>query len=223
MLTTYLSQYSALLPIIVGLLFFNRIREWHLWVIFFYCLYSFGNDYLIIYRFKHHLTYKKFLFTFTIIEYLVFAGFLWSILKNELLRKILLGVSIAFTLFCLYPLLIRPKIGNFDSVQTSIEAIVVIIFSLIYLFEEINKPQVAFIYSSYKFWVIIGMFLYMAGTFFLFIYASTLSAKEVNSYWIINYISNILKNVLFALAIVIHAKERPVQKVYSRNPLHVLN
>lgn len=223
MLTTYLSQYSALLPIIVGLLFFKRIKEWHLWVIFFYCLYSFGNDYLIIYRFKHHLTYKKFLFIFTIIEYLAFTTFLWSMLKNKIIRNSLLIISILFTLFCLYPLLILPKIGNFDSVQTSIEAIVVIIFSLIYLFEEINKPQVSFIYSNYRFWVVIGMFLYMAGTFFLFVYASTIPLAEAQNYWIINYISNILKNVLFALALVIHAKETPVQKVYPRKPLHVLN
>lgn len=219
----YISIFSALLPIIVGLLFFKRLKPWHLWVIIFYGIYSFVNDEVIVYKLTNHLPYKRYLFTFTIVEYLAFATFLWSVIKHPLVKKAIIITSIAFTLFCLYTLLIRPKIGNFDSVQTSIEAIVVIVFSLIYLFEEINKPQVAFIYSSYKFWIVIGMFLYMAGTFFLFIYASTLSAKEVNNYWIINYISNILKNVLFALAMVVHAKEKPAQKIYPKKQLHVLN
>jgi hypothetical protein len=67
------------------------------------------------------------------------------------------------------------------------------------------------------------MFLYLAGTFFLFVYSTSLSLSEANNYWIINYIANILKNVLFALAIIVHAKEKPAQKIYPKKQLHVLN
>mgnify|MGYP001770955800 CR=1 FL=1 len=217
-LIAYISQYSAFLPIIVGFVLFNKIKDWRLWAILFYCLYSFINDEVIVYRVIHHLSYQGFLFIFTLIEFLTFSFFLYSFLKGSLSKKLILTVSILFICFCLYLFVFKlRKDANFDSVQTSVEAIVVIIASLIYLFEEINKPDVTFIYSSYKFWVVIGMFLYMAGTFFLFIYASTLSAKEVNTYWIINYISNILKNALFALAIVVHANEKPAQKSILRN------
>src|SRR5438045_685364 len=143
-LIAYISIFSSLLPII-ALLLFRKIKEWHLWVILFYCLYSFVNDEVILYRASHKLSYPSLLFTFTIVEFISFSVFLYSVLKNPLSKKILSVVSILFLGLCLYPLVFRLKgTSNFDSVQTSVEAIIVIVFALVYLFEEMNQPQVTF-------------------------------------------------------------------------------
>lgn len=211
-LSVLLSQYSALIPIVVFLIFLKKIKNWQLWVIFFYCAYSFTNDNLIISRFNKGLEISNLLYTFTIVEYLIFATYLWSILKNKSFKLILIAASALFTIYCL-AYLIQNTFIKFDSIQTSIEAIVIITFCIIYLFEEMNQPQVTFIYSSYHFWIVIGILIYLAGTFFFFVYASNLSNAELDSFSIINHISNILKNILFSIAFVIYAK---VPKI--RNP-----
>jgi hypothetical protein len=207
-----ITLFSALLPITTILVLFKKIKSWQLWVIAFYCIYSFTNDNLILSRFNKGLEISTLLYSFTIVEYLVFATYLWSILKNKTFKYILIAASAFFTIYCL-TYLIQNTFIKFDSIQTSIEAIVIITFCIIYLFEEMNQPQVTFIYSSYHFWIVIGILIYLAGTFFFFVYASNLSNAELDSFSIINHISNILKNILFSIAFVIYAK---VPKI--RNP-----
>jgi len=75
-----------------------------------------------------------------------------------------------------------------------------------FLFEQISKPETVFIYSSFKFWVIIGILVYLAATFFLHGFAASLPTETANKYWFINHYSNMLRNVLFAIAIIVSVK-----------------
>jgi hypothetical protein len=63
-----------------------------------------------------------------------------------------------------------------------------------------NSPDISFIYSSKKFWIVTAFLVYLSGTLFLFIYTSGLSKAEQAYYWPINLIFNTLKNILIALA-----------------------
>lgn len=204
-LSVLFSQYSTVLPILVFLLFLKKTRGWHLWVIFFYCIYSFSNDTVILYRFNQGESVKGFLYCFTIIEYLIFASFLFSILINKTIKRILIFVSLLFTISCLY-LIFMETLKKFDSFQASVSAILLIAFCIVYLFEQINKPEITFIYASYKFWIITGILIYLAATLFLYGFADSLPADVAREYWIISHISNVLKNILFSIAIFIHAK-----------------
>ena|SRR5579875_2193690 len=220
---SYISQYSAFLPVAVFLAFFRKIKEWHIWIIAFYCIYCFGNDWLMTYRFKHGLRIGAFFYIFTIIEYSIFAIFLWSIFSNKLLKRILLILSIVFIAFCLEVLVLH-TIKKFDSVQVSTEAIIILGFCIAYLFEQVNKPQITFLYSNYKFWFVVSMLIYLSATFFLFILAANTPANVIQQYWIISDIGNILKNILFALAVIIYVKTPKESKMqYPKNHLHILN
>jgi hypothetical protein len=85
-----------------------------------------------------------------------------------------------------------------------VESILIIILCLIYLYEQIDKPQNYFIYSSPNFWVILGFLSYMAGTLFLFIISNSLPWSERLKFWVINNICNIFKNILFSIAFLIN-------------------
>ena len=85
--------------------------------------------------------------------------------------------------------------------QSSIECIIIIGYCLFFLGEQIFDPQVEFIYSSYKFWLAVAQLIYLAGTFFVFAYAEDLGNEERNDLWKILFICNILKDLLFAIAI----------------------
>ena len=85
-----------------------------------------------------------------------------------------------------------------------------------------KDPENLFVYSRFSFWVVLGMMLYLAGSFFIYIYASRLDSGEVGKYWIFTNIFSILKNIFFTIAILLNANEKtnnnkPSYKLYSLN------
>lgn len=219
--TDYISPFSTLLPILVFLPFLPKKKELPIWVIFFYSVYSFTNDLVILYRWEHRIQFTIFLYIFTVIEYLLFSFLLYSIIKSKTVRTGILLLSFLFTGFCLYNIF-GSHINAFDSVQASIESILVLAYCIIYFYEQLNQPQVSFIYSKYTFWIVTGVLVYLSGTFFLYAFAMDLSKEARKDYWIINLGCTILKNVFFAVAILIHVKtpkntksQKPVERDYQ--------
>lgn len=98
---------------------------------------------------------------------------------------------------------------SFDSVPTAIESLILIAFSLIILFEQINGSNALFIYSTPTFWVISGIIIFFAGSFFTFIYAQSMlsSPNQTYIFRIITGISGILQNILFLIAFIISKNE----------------
>ncbi|WP_130543271.1 hypothetical protein [Pseudobacter ginsenosidimutans] len=91
------------------------------------------------------------------------------------------------------------------------EYLLLIIFCLFYFFKEINQPESVFIYSSYTFWVIVGILIYSTGTFFFFTYSRNLSDEEWAKWSVINYIFTIIKNILFGIAVIMPKKNDTLQ------------
>jgi uncharacterized membrane protein YedE/YeeE len=69
-----------------------------------------------------------------------------------------------------------------------------------------NNTDNLFIYNKYEFWVIIGFLIYLAGSFFIYIYANQLDPKFIYNYWFLTNIFYIIKNVLFAIGIHTYVK-----------------
>ncbi len=184
-----------------------------------YSVYTFANDNALVFlqtklsqntQLKYLLGYNRILlYSFTIIEYLFFSSFFYFILEKKGFRKIIIAL---FTLFCVYFILSKaPK--QFDSIQTSIEGTLIIIYSIFYFYEQMNKEEATFIYQNFTFWLVVGILIYLVGNLFLFTYAATLPNAVRDKYWIINYVCNITKNVLFAYAIYSQARqyfEKPI-------------
>ena len=57
-------------------------------------------------------------------------------------------------------------------------------------------------FYSPVFLIVIALLLYVASTLFLYIIASQLTEKEMEQYWSINHISNILTNLIFSIAFI---------------------
>ncbi len=221
-LPALLSVYSPLIPIVLFLLYFNKSKKTVLWVFFIYSIYAFSNDNLLLYiqnlysqnRGLKYLIYynNTILQVFTILEYLFFSLFFYLILNSKSFKKIILYISVIFTLFCFY-FIIDKGVKQFDSIQTSVEGILLIVYSILYFYEKISSTLDTFIYQNFKFWIVFGILIYIAGNLFLFTYTSDLPSEVRDQYWIINYVSNISKNLLFALAIYFQAKEFTVKPI----------
>ena len=216
----YISPFSTLLPLLVFLPFLFKKKELPLKVIFFYNAYSFINDFTIIYRSDHGLKVSVFLYIFTVIEYIFFSFLLYHLIKSTIVKKAILICSLLFIVFCLYNIVDKP-IRVFDSVQASIESILVLAYCIIYFYEQLNQPQISFIYTKYTFWLITGLLVYLSGTFFLYAFAVNLPDQTRINFWVINLICTILKNLFFTIAILIYINinkkppQKPVEPTYQ--------
>ena len=139
---------------------------------------------------------------FTIIEYSLFALFLFIVIKSKYFKSIITTASVLFLLFATWFIFDIGAQKKFDSLPASIEAILIIVFSILFLFDQMNNPEVIMIYESHRFWVITAFLIYMAGGLFLWIYADSFTKEQKNYYWNINHTINIVKNILISFAFV---------------------
>ena len=166
-----------------------------LWLIFIYILCA------LFFDFFHEIESKEKNILngiFTICEFAVFAYFFYLIIDIPFAKKII-PISSIVILAVLITTFIRADKKSFDSFSASLESVVVIIFCLIYFFGQISKPQTYFIYTVPYFWIVLGILIYMSSTLFLFILAGSLSQQELQKYWVITTISNIISNIIFGI------------------------
>lgn len=183
-------------------------------LIIFYILYSFTTDLLTNYFGETPIfasTLSDLLSSlFTIIEFCCFSLFFYFTLQRHFfLRKVILFFIGLFTIFCVTNIFMQfSKYDKLDRIPVSFQAIFIMSLCVVYFFEQIRNPHSLFIYSTWEFWVVTAILVYLAGTFFIYIYSADLTDKELDQYWSINYVFNTIKNLLFGLAIFIHGRSR---------------
>jgi hypothetical protein len=155
---------------------------------------------------------------FTVVEFAVFTYVLYSIIDNKVFRKIIVSTAAAFFIFAIsmYFYGIGDDKKSFDSLPASVESILIVAYSIFYLFDQMNKPQIIFIYQEPNFWFVVGFIIYFSGTLFLFIQASNLDREIRDNFWKINLFLNIAKNILFAIAF--STKKSKSLQFSSENP-----
>jgi hypothetical protein len=187
-------------------------------IILFYLIFDFLINVALGYfiPIKYH---NKVYPVFTIIESLFFAGLFYTIIKKQSLRKLIIVATIVFSIslivYYYYNYIVLKGRPVLDSIPIGIETILIFVFTFFYFYEQMNDTTSLFIYSKPSFWAVLGILLYLAGSFFIYIFANQVTVKELGKYWIITNISSILKNIFFTIAIYIQANQ-PVKK-QSRN------
>lgn len=205
----YLSIYSDIIPAIIFIFMISKHKDKGLWVLFFFNLYSFLTNLLIINRWNNSLGLNVyFLFRlFTIMGYSLVALFFYKNITSVLIRRLIIITYIALLGYAAYDYIISPR-KSFDSIPSSIEAIFIIISAILYLFEQIKKPRVLFIYTLDKFWIVASLLIYYTGTFFLFISAEAylVDPTFAKNYVLINNSFLLLKNIVFSIGLLIKDK-----------------
>ncbi len=200
---TNINLLSYLLPLVFFLLFKLHTKEKALRVIFFYFFYSFLNELVGFALHKKGIYISDFSIPiFTVVEFSLFSVFFYYSIKGNKLQVFILPVSIAFFLLAIIDFFLINKMEEFDSVPAGIEAILIILMCIYYLFIQIKGVNDLFVYSTSNFWIMITFLIYISGTFFIYIMAEKyMNIKAfVYQYIIINDIFNVIKNVLFCIA-----------------------
>ena len=214
LLTYYIFE---LLPVVLYASFLRRNRHKGLQVIFIYCLVSFGTEMLTpVLKRVFNISVFYSLATFTVIEYSLLTIFLYRSIEDRRLKYVPVIGSLVFFPIAIINFL-RGSTTGFDSTAASIEAILIIIYSLIFLFGQIKDPAILFVYNTKKFWVVSAFFIYFSSTLFLFLYAPYLNKQQRANYWYINNLFDIIKNILFCIAFTMKTSksENPFEDKYG--------
>lgn len=156
-------------------------------------------------------------FIYTLIEYLTFTYILWNSITDKKFKKSIIFLSCLFILFLtiFYSLV---KIKRLDSVPIGVETILLIIYILYFFFRYFKSINDDYIYNNASFWFVTGILIYLGITFFFNILANSLDRDLFKMYYYYSYLGDILKNLLFTVAIIFLAhnnKKNISQKLFN--------
>lgn len=210
---TYLDIYLSLLPVVAFFIYQKNLKsELGIKLIVTYSVIFFLINFLMLNWKVIPILYD----VNTLIEFLLFSGFLFVQLKSKISKYLLRVFAVLFTV-CYIGFIIYTKSAAdtssiprnqvvIDSIPIGFETIILLGFSFYFLYESTKDTTTLFIYQTFQFWVILGIVLYLAGSFFIYIFSNYLSGSEVRKYWVITNVFSILRSVFFCIAIVLHSK-----------------
>ncbi len=132
---------------------------------------------------------------------------MWQTTSNRTFRKLILYLSGAFAIFLII-FYSSVKIERIDSVPIGIETILLITFIIYYFYLSFKILSNSNIYDDASFWLVTGILIYLGLTFFFNILGDSLNQEHFTSYFYYSYFGDILKNILFTVAIVFIAKKK---------------
>jgi hypothetical protein len=194
-------NYSFLLPPLLFLLFIRKFTK-ELTALVLYGLTIFLFNFFFDELFIHFGDY--YLFIYTLIEYATFAFILWHNIINKKFRLLIILLSILFLVFQIVYLLNTQK-KLIDSIPIGFEMILVLIYIFYFFYEQLKFNTNVPLYKNYVFWIALGILIYLSGTFFFYILANHLPPKQIQPYWFITYIFDIVKNIFFAIGVLVIA------------------
>ncbi len=186
-------------PLVLYFVFYKKISKLvEVKVFFFYVVLSFASI-IISGIFKSHQSII--ISVFAICEFAFFSALLYLCIKNKKVKKIIFIVAILNLLIEI--VLFYSLKSNFDFWAALLNAILIVIYSIYFFYEQINSQEAQVIYKSHQFWLVAGCIIYLSGTLFLFLYTAELKDKETSSLWIINIAFEIVKNISFSIAFIL--------------------
>ena len=106
---------------------------------------------------------------FTVIEFFLVSFYLFHLIKSRNRKTIFISFTSLFSI-TLFTENILIQNQNFDSISTGVSALLILVFSLIYLFSKVNynsNPENFKIDGAFL--VVSSIIIYFSGTFFIYI------------------------------------------------------
>lgn len=207
----HIARLTLLLPIF--LFFLNKGKQpRENWVIFLFVVFLTLQQAIWVLTFTRFPVIPSILSFLNPIITLFFVYFFFrKILVSPINKKIVLICTIAYLILQLVPYFFVID-NSLNSIITTVNTVFILLFCLLYFFEQIRYPKTMFVYTQSSFWSIVGFLVFTAGTFFIFWYNNIVKQSEAfeNQYIIIHALIFIIRNVLFSIAFTIKPDKQPL-------------
>jgi len=156
-----------------------------------------------LYVVKSKVSYFYVLRIYAILEYSLFAIFLYNCYKSHIAKKIIVYSIIPFFLISIIDYFVSKS--SYSNYPSLFEFLLFIVFLIFFFYEKMNTIVSYPIYQSITFWICVGLFLYFSGNFFFFLFNTSSNDKNFTHQMRIVYsIVTISKNILLSLAFLAH-------------------
>ena len=162
---------------------------------------------IVVERFPFSQRFTEVAYTaYTLIEYFIFTAFIFINLRNRIVKKLMIWLSVAFTVFMVsYTLTTENQ--NIDSIPIGVETILILLYAFYFFYEEMNNLEQLFIYSKPEFWIITGFMIYLAGSFFIYVFANQVDYSILLKYWFLTNVFFIMQTLLFAIGLIMFLRQ----------------
>jgi len=211
-ITSYLSVYSGLLPLIFFIPYIFKFKTLSpvLKVLFFYCLYSILNE-----GWSELTNHKPNFYVaniYTYVECISIAVIYYKISDNKA-NFLWLCIFIAvFTIFFMLSCFFWGNINGVQNILMTFEAIFIIVLSIIFFFRLINNSQVTELTDYYFFWMNTAFLVYFSGSLAVFLFLKYIQRTNptdiMKGLWMVHLFFNIVYNILLSKSIYTWKKNR---------------
>lgn len=126
--------------------------------------------------------------------------FFFLIIQNRKIKLLILLFAIIYLI--LFGFLASTSDEHFNSILSAVGSVFLLTLCLVYFIHSMRLTAAPVSFFSPVFLIVVGLLIYMASTLFLYIIASQLTEKEMDQYWSINHVVNILVNIIVSLAFI---------------------
>lgn len=178
--------------------------------------------YLLAFIFIHQIIYgtllkresdfvESFNSFYTPVEFLITILYLRTLLRGSLYKLLIVLSTLIYFAFWI-PLFYFSQTQDYISYIRAFSYSLILLFCLLYYYEQIQHPKTFFVYMQKSFWTVSGFFLFASGTFFIFLFDQFSSNVKgfFDQYVYIHALLFLVRNLLFSIAIIIKPEKSTI-------------
>ncbi|HVW95661.1 MAG TPA: hypothetical protein VHA56_06815 [Mucilaginibacter sp.] len=137
-----------------------------------------------------------------IILSILFTGaiYYYALVSTPLKRAVIVLVSISL-LIVVYCLIFINNIWEYPSTSNTVLSLLVIVFSIVYFYQLLNRQEFIHIEKIGLFWINAGLLFYFSINIFLFMLFKRIIQVHLEEYYMIHNVTNTIANILFSIGL----------------------
>ncbi len=104
-----------------------------------------------------------------------------------------------------------------DSIPVGIETVLIFVYIIFFFYQNFRNNYEQYIYNHHCFWLSVGMMIYLGGTFFFNLLGNYIASSDIDKYWFLTHIADIIKNLFFCVAILVYSRSHIKEKRYNHS------